>query len=373
MPPLAPMLAKAAATVPPQPESGDPTWSYEPKWDGFRAIIFRDGDEVVLGSRGGKDLARYFPEAVEAVKSELPEKCVVDGELVVPREIDGVTRLSWEALSERIHPAASRVALLSEQTPAQFVGFDLLALGDRDVSIEDFGVRRALLLDCIGGGPSCHVTAATADSAEAMAWFETFEGAGLDGVVAKKLAGPYLPNKREMIKVKHARTADVVLLGYRPPQESARYRFDASWSVRRFRIEDGRWRFCFSPRRGGSSCWPNSNLCGSGTTLWPKARPVGGDRPQTARGFRFVRSGCWKWHTTRWKGNAFGTLHDSCAGVRTGCPTNAHSISWRFRCDTTSRMFLQAVSDGEPGRGTGRRRDRGPIVEPGQDLLSAVG
>ncbi|MCX6476747.1 ATP-dependent DNA ligase [Rhodococcus sp. (in: high G+C Gram-positive bacteria)] len=216
MPPLAPMLAKAAATVPPQPESGDPTWSYEPKWDGFRAIIFRDGDEVVLGSRGGKDLARYFPEAVEAVKSELPEKCVVDGELVVPREIDGVTRLSWEALSERIHPAASRVALLSEHTPAQFVGFDLLALGDRDVSIEDFGVRRALLLDCVGGGPSCHVTAATADSAEAMAWFETFEGAGLDGVVAKKLAGPYLPNKREMIKVKHARTADVVLLGYRP-------------------------------------------------------------------------------------------------------------------------------------------------------------
>ena len=106
---------------------------------------------------------------------------------MVPREIDGVTRLSWEALSERIHPAASRVALLSEQTPAQFVGFDLLALGDRDVSIEDFGVRRALLLDCIGGGPSCHVTAATADSAEAMAWFETFEGAGLDGVVAKKL------------------------------------------------------------------------------------------------------------------------------------------------------------------------------------------
>ncbi len=247
MPPLAPpMLAKAAATVPPQPESGDPTWSYEPKWDGFRAIIFRDGDEVVLGSRGGKDLARYFPEAVEAVKSELPEKCVVDGELVVPREIDGVTRLSWEALSERIHPpAASRVALLSEHTPAQFVGFDLLALGDRDVSIEDFGVRRALLLDCVGGGPSCHVTAATADSAEAMAWFETFEGAGLDGgVVAKRLAGPYLPNKREMIKVKHARTADVVLLGYRPHKSQPGI-VDASWSVRRFRIEDGRWRFCF--------------------------------------------------------------------------------------------------------------------------------
>lgn len=222
MPPLAPMLAKAASTVPVQPESDEKMWSYEPKWDGFRAIVFRDGNEVVLGSRGGKDLARYFPEVVDAVKAELPEKCVIDGELVVPRIVDGVTRLNWEALSERIHPAASRVALLAEQTPAQFVGFDLLALGGRDVSVEDFVVRRALLVESagllgsMGGGPSCHVTAATSDSGEAMRWFEMFEGAGLDGVVAKKLVGPYLPNKREMVKVKHARTADVVLLGYRP-------------------------------------------------------------------------------------------------------------------------------------------------------------
>lgn len=216
MPPLAPMLAKAAPTVPPQPESGEHVWSYEPKWDGFRAIVFRDGNEVVLGSRGGKDLARYFPEIVDAAKAELPEKCVLDGELVVPRDVDGVTRLSWEALSERVHPAASRVSMLAEQTPAQFVGFDLLALGDRDLAVEGFGVRRALLVDTIGGGPSCHVTAATSDGGEAMRWFEMFEGAGLDGVIAKKLVGPYLPNKREMIKVKHARTADVVLLGYRP-------------------------------------------------------------------------------------------------------------------------------------------------------------
>lgn len=153
MPPLQPMLAKAASSVPAQPESG-PVWLYEPKWDGFRTLVFRDGDEVVLGSRGGKDLARYFPELVRAVKDELPERCVVDGELVVPRNIDGRTRLDWESLSERIHPAESRVTMLAEKTPAQFVAFDLLALGDRDLSREDFSVRRAQLVDSVGGGSS---------------------------------------------------------------------------------------------------------------------------------------------------------------------------------------------------------------------------
>ncbi|NLE78265.1 MAG: ATP-dependent DNA ligase [Rhodococcus sp.] len=215
-PPVQPMLAKAAPAVPQQ--SADPaTWSYEPKWDGFRALVFRDGDEVVLGSRGGKDLARYFPEMVSAVLAELPERCVVDGELVVPGEVDGRTRLNWEALSERIHPAASRVAKLSEETPSQFIAFDLLALGDRDLTSEAFRQRRALLLDSVGGrGPSCHVTAATENSELATEWFEMFEGAGLDGVVAKKLDGTYQPNKRDMVKVKHARTADCVLIGYRP-------------------------------------------------------------------------------------------------------------------------------------------------------------
>ncbi|MDV7357290.1 ATP-dependent DNA ligase [Rhodococcus sp. NPDC019627] len=215
MPPLQPMLAKSASSVPTQPESGL-VWSYEPKWDGFRALVFRDGDEVVLGSRGGKDLARYFPEMVRAAVAELPERCVVDGELVVPRTVDGHTRLDWESLSERIHPAESRVTLLSEQTPAQFVAFDLLVLGDRDLSREDFSIRRQELVGAVGGGPSCHVTAATESSELATEWFQTFEGAGLDGVVAKKLAGPYLPNKREMVKVKHARTADCVVIGYRP-------------------------------------------------------------------------------------------------------------------------------------------------------------
>jgi ATP-dependent DNA ligase len=214
--PVAPMLAKAAKVVPPQPEDGPPVWSYEPKWDGFRAIVFRDGDEVVLGSRGGKDLARYFPELVEAVKAELPEKIVIDGEIVVPREKNGSTRLDWESLSERIHPAASRVTMLAEKTPAQFIGFDLLAVGDEDLTGEPFSTRRTRLLDAVGtGGPSCFVTSATDDAAVAEDWFERFEGAGLDGVVAKKLDGPYLPNKREMIKIKHARTADCVLIGYR--------------------------------------------------------------------------------------------------------------------------------------------------------------
>ncbi|NLU83744.1 ATP-dependent DNA ligase [Rhodococcus sp. HNM0569] len=214
MPPLQPMLAKAAQAVPAQSTPRD-AWSYEPKWDGFRSLVFRDGDEVVIGSRGGKDLARYFPEVVDAARAELPARCVVDGEIVVPKTVDGTTRLAWELLSERIHPAASRIRMLAESTPAQFVAFDLIASGDADLTAEPFERRRALLLDTVGTGPVCHVTAATRDSDLAMTWFETFEGAGLDGVVAKRLDGPYVPGKREMVKLKHARTADCVLMGYR--------------------------------------------------------------------------------------------------------------------------------------------------------------
>lgn len=214
-PPVAPMLAKAAPSVPAQPGQGPPQWSYEPKWDGFRAIVFRDGDEVVFGSRGGKDLVRYFPELVEAVVAELPDRCVIDGEIVVPRERNGHTRLDWQSLSERIHPAESRVRLLAEQTPAQFIAFDLLALGDENLMETPFADRRSRLRAAVGTGPSCHVTASTTDTATAQRWFEEFEGAGLDGVVAKRLDGIYEPDKRAMLKLKHARTADCVLLGYR--------------------------------------------------------------------------------------------------------------------------------------------------------------
>lgn len=211
VPPLEPMLAKAQAKVP----TDEGVWSYEPKWDGFRALVFRDGDEVSLISRSGKDLGRYFPEMLAALRDELAPRCVLDGEVVVPREIDGRVRLDWESLSQRIHPAQSRVTLLAEQTPAHFIGFDALATGDRSLLKEPFRVRRDVLLASVNTKTWCHVTRTTEDPALGEEWLTTFEGAGLDGVIAKRLDGAYLPGKREMVKVKHARDADCVAMGYR--------------------------------------------------------------------------------------------------------------------------------------------------------------
>lgn len=213
-PPVDPMLAKAAAKVPGAGEEPG-SWSYEPKWDGFRAIVFRDGDEVLLQSRNGKPLSRYFPELLDALRAEVAPRCVLDGEVVVPRQIGGRTRLDWESLSQRIHPAQSRVRLLAEQTPAQFIAFDALATGSASLLDEPFRARRQALGDLITGGRSCHVTRATADPELATRWLTTFEGAGLDGVVAKRTDGSYLPGKRDMIKVKHHRDADCVVMGYR--------------------------------------------------------------------------------------------------------------------------------------------------------------
>ncbi|TFV65926.1 UNVERIFIED_ORG: ATP-dependent DNA ligase [Bacillus sp. AZ43] len=206
MPPVKPMLAKAATKVP----TGD--YLYEPKWDGFRCVVFRDGDEVELGSRNERPLTRYFPEVVEAVKAQLPERCVVDGEIVVPAG----DRLHFEALLQRIHPAESRVRLLAEQTPASFVAFDLLALGDESLLETPFAERRARLEQALGGvRPPVYLTSVTRDPATAERWFETFEGAGLDGVVAKAADLPYGPDQRLMTKVKHVRTADCVVAGFR--------------------------------------------------------------------------------------------------------------------------------------------------------------
>ncbi|GAA3037285.1 ATP-dependent DNA ligase [Gordonia defluvii] len=216
-PPIAPMLAKAVASVPPQPE-GTPTWLYEPKWDGFRVLIFRDGDEVAMASRGGKDLARYFPEVVAAARAELPDRVVLDGEIGVPRLFGDVHRLDWDALSQRIHPAKSRIDMLAEKTPALVVGFDALALGDADLMGEPFEVRRAALLAAVAGRPNTRTIRAsrvTDDTGVAQRWFSAFEGAGLDGIVAKDRGARYLPGKREMVKVKHKRTADCVVIGYR--------------------------------------------------------------------------------------------------------------------------------------------------------------
>lgn len=206
MPPVAPMLSKSVPAIP----AGA---SYEPKWDGFRSICFRDGDEVEFGSRNERPLTRYFPELVAAATSELPSRCVVDGEIVIAAG----GRLDFEALQQRIHPADSRVRMLAEATPASFIAFDLLALGDEDLTGEPFSVRRAALVEALaGGGGSFHVTPASTELDTAARWFDELEGAGFDGVIAKPLTMPYLPDKRAMFKIKHQRTADCVVAGYRP-------------------------------------------------------------------------------------------------------------------------------------------------------------
>ena len=205
MPPVAPMLAKAVPTIPPGA-------SYEPKWDGFRSIVFRDGDEVEFGSRNEKPMTRYFPELVAAVKAELPQRCVLDGEVVIATDHG----LDFEALQQRIHPAVSRVTLLSQTTPASFIAFDLLALGDEDYTRRPFAERRVVLERALAEvGAPIHLTPTTTDVEQARRWFVELEGAGLDGVVAKPLDGPYQQDKRTMFKIKHVRTADCVLAGFR--------------------------------------------------------------------------------------------------------------------------------------------------------------
>ena len=200
--PIKPMLAKPAKAI---PDSGG--LLFEPKWDGFRCLVFRDGDEITLQSRAEKPLNRYFPEVLAALRETLPERVVLDGELLVAR--DG--KLDFDALTERIHPADSRVQLLAEQTPAQFLAFDLLAIGDESLMDEPTSARRERLTAL----PGIALTPATTDPETARRWFELFEGAGLDGVIGKPLDEPYAPGKRILFKYKHSRTADCVLAGLR--------------------------------------------------------------------------------------------------------------------------------------------------------------
>jgi ATP-dependent DNA ligase len=206
-PPVSPMLSKAAKEL---PAAGSVL--YEPKWDGFRCIVFRDGDEVELGSRNERPLTRYFPEIVEMVLAQLPPRCVIDGEVVIA----GASGLEFDALLNRIHPADSRVRMLAAETPASFVAFDLLALDSSDLRPLPFRERRQLLEQALAScRPPVHLTPATADRDVAEDWFRRFEGAGLDGVVAKPMDLPYREGERVMFKVKHQRTADVVVAGYR--------------------------------------------------------------------------------------------------------------------------------------------------------------
>jgi ATP-dependent DNA ligase len=209
MPPVEPMLAKPLTAIP----AGD--YVFEPKWDGFRSIVFRDGDEVEIGSRNERPMTRYFPEVVDALLTELPRRCVIDGEIVLPDYATG--KLDFEALQLRLHPAASRVQKLAIQTPAHFVAFDLLALGDEDYTGRPFSERRSALEQALAKAASpVHLTPVTSDHATAALWFNQFEGAGLDGLVAKAPDSVYEPDKRVMLKVKHERTADCVVAGFRP-------------------------------------------------------------------------------------------------------------------------------------------------------------
>jgi ATP-dependent DNA ligase len=206
-PPILPMLAKRVGEL---PTGAD--WIFEPKWDGFRALVFRDGDEILIQSRDEKPLNRYFPELLEPLRSVLPRRCVLDGEIVIVRN----NWLDFEALQLRIHPAASRVKLLSQRTPASVVFFDLLCVGDRDLRGEPFEKRRRELESLLSSAaPPIHLTPTTSESSVAADWFRRFEGAGLDGVMAKPMSGTYEPDKRVMLKVKHERDCDCVVAGFR--------------------------------------------------------------------------------------------------------------------------------------------------------------
>jgi ATP-dependent DNA ligase len=212
-PPILPMLAKRVDDI---PAAGE--WIFEPKWDGFRVLIFRDGDEILIQSRDTKPLNRYFPDMIEPLRAQLPRRAVLDGELVIARE----GRLDFDALQLRIHPAASRVKLLASQTPASVVFFDLLCAGERDLRQEPFSTRRAELEVVLAEArPQVHMTPATRERSTARDWFHRFEGAGLDGVVAKSLDGSYQPDKRVMLKIKHERDCDCVVAGFRWYKDAA--------------------------------------------------------------------------------------------------------------------------------------------------------
>ncbi|MCP4870355.1 MAG: ATP-dependent DNA ligase [Proteobacteria bacterium] len=206
-PPLEPMLAKGVTSIP-----RDEGWLFEPKWDGFRVLIFRDGDDLYLQSRSLKPMLRYFPELREPCLQMLPERCVVDGELIIQQG----DSLSFGTLQMRLHPAKSHIDKLAAETPAQIVLWDLLAEGDELLLEVPFGERRLRLQRVLEGArPPIHLTPITHDPDGALDWFERFEGAGLDGVIAKRADSPYLPKKRAMAKSKHQRTADCVLCGFR--------------------------------------------------------------------------------------------------------------------------------------------------------------
>ena len=354
MPPVRPMLAKSVKGIP-DPAKFDDGLSFEPKWDGFRCLVFKDGDEVELTSRNTKPLTRYFPEVVAALREQLPERCVLDGELFVAVG----SRLEFEVLQERIHPAESRITMLAEKTPAAFVAFDVLALGDESLVDQPFGVRRERLEEALGHlrGPTAYLTRTTTDAAEAEGWFEQFEGAGLDGVVAKPLGSPYAENARTMLKIKHARTADVVVAGYRLHKNSTEERpllgslllglyadgglqhvgVAASFTETRRAelVEELRPLECPSRSTRG----PAGPATRSPTPTGCPARRAGGAPARTSPSCRCDPSACSRSATSTWRAGGSATPPSSSAGAPIGTPSRAVTSSWRNRSATTSLEF----------------------------------
>ena len=324
-PPLEPMLARTAASIP----AG---MSYEPKWDGFRCLVFRDNDDVQLVSRNGRDLSSYFPEVVAAVLENLPPRCVLDGELVV---ING-TRLDFGKLSERIHPAASRVRMLSHSWPASFVAWDLLALDDTSLLESPFHERREALERALAHSDApIFLTPVTRDQELAREWFDAFEGAGLDGVVAKAPDGHYLPGQRAMVKIKHKREADVVVGGYRLHKNSTAER-PLLGSLQLGLYDDaGVLHFV-----GVSAAFPDATRASLAAMLGELALARGGQHPWSAVEVEGRRPGA----ISRWSSELKETqLIDPMLVCSVGYE---HMEGTRFRHTT---RFLRWRPDREPG------------------------
>ena len=347
-PPIEPMLAKASDGLP-----TDDGWLFEPKWDGFRAIVFRDGDEIYTQSRDLKPLDRYFPELAEPLRAELPERCVLDGEVVIAH--DGT--LDFGALLLRIHPAASRVKMLADASPASFVAWDLLALGDEDLRNAPLSERRARLDTALGAArPPVHLSPSTLDRATAADWFDRFEGAGLDGVVAKRLDGVYQPGKRAMLKIKHQRTADCVVAGFRWHKNGPGTHigslllglFDAEGTLHHVGITssftwDRRAELVdeLAPLRANAldghpwSAGRNGRPSRQRAASACRAPRPAGTVARTCRGSRSARSGSRRSPTTTSRGPASATPPPSSVGARTSPRPSAATTSSRRRPPTS--------------------------------------
>ena len=367
MPPVSPMLAKLCRQMP----EGEGL-VYEPKWDGFRCMVFRDGAELELGSRNERPLTRYFPELVESLLANLPERCVLDGEIVIA----GPSGLDFDALLQRIHPAASRVRLLASSTPSSFVAFDLLALGEDDLRPAPFASRRSALEQALSGAkPPVYLTPATSDPAVARDWFSRFEGAGLDGVVAKPAELSYREGERVMLKVKHERTADCVVGGFRWHKDAGGVGSFAPRPVRRARGASpcrGGVRFCRGPAqepRGRPRPVPvggrrGPSLGGDGPRR-PTARAgrdhqAGGTRAGTCPGSPWHPSSCARSPTTISRATGSAMPPRSAAGGPTAGPSRAPTPSSRSPCPRSS------PGSSAPGAEPGLRARRGPpCARPG--------